>query len=336
MITRQLAPLLLCSAIALCAAPPAATAEDAPATTPAAAPQAPAATTDAPSSESAWLGVATKRLPRIASEHLGLMPGAGLSVEMVVDDSPAATAGIRKDDVLARFDDQKLMLPEQLATLIQSCKPGQVAKLGVIRDGSPLDLTVTLAPRPAGFAATAPARDDDARDLLHSPDPGFDTLNDMLRGMMQGGNPADMDKNLQRMREQVERMQREMLENQPQGGFNMQVFRLDEGRIQVNDNKGSITVEKNNGKMTLTAKDKDGKVMFEGPYETDEEKAKVPDDIRKRMGRMDFKIGGGIQFGGGIQLGGGIMPDDQDAPADNAPAPEPRIDGAVNPGDRVD
>lgn len=322
MITRQLAPLFFCTAIALIVVPFTATAEDAPvAPTPAAA--------DATSSQSAWLGVATKRLPRIASEHLGLMPGTGLSVEMVVDGSPAAQAGIRKDDVLARFDDQKLMLPEQLATLIQACKPGQIAKLGVIRDGSPLDVTVTLAPRPAGFAATAPAHDD-ARDLLHSPDPGFDTLNDMLRGMMQGGNPAEMDKNLQRMREQVERMQREMLENQPQGGVNMQVFRLDEGRIQVKDNKGSITVEKNNGKMTLTAKDKDGKVMFEGPYETDEEKAKVPEDIRKRLGRMDFKFGGGIHFGGGM------IPDGADAPADNDPAPEPRIDGAVNPGDRVD
>jgi preprotein translocase subunit YajC len=153
-------------------------------------------------------------------------------------------------------------------------------------------------------------------------EPNFDDLDALLGGMLQGGNMADMERHMQRMRQQMERMQQDLQQGQgqAQGGVQMQVFRLDQGRIQINDAQGSITIEKKDGKSTLTAKDKDGKVIFEGPYSTKEEKAIVPENIRKRTER--FKIEDG-------NLAPPVLP--------GMPQPdEPKMDGHVAPGDRVD
>ena len=143
-----------------------------------------------------------------------------------------------------------------------------------------------------------------------------------------GGDIQDMQKRMEQLRLQVEKMQGGLAQGLAQGmangQVNMQVFRLDQGKVQINDGDGSITIEKKDGKMTLTAKDKDGNLMFEGPYATDEDKARVPEEIRKRAGRFKFEDGG--------------MRLEKMFPAPDAPdAPEaPGIDGDVKPGEKAD
>ncbi|MEZ6081498.1 MAG: PDZ domain-containing protein [Pirellulaceae bacterium] len=55
----------------------------------------------------------TSHLPEVSGE------GRGVLVADVMDDSPVAKAGLRKHDVLVRYDDQDLYSPEQLVKRVQ-------------------------------------------------------------------------------------------------------------------------------------------------------------------------------------------------------------------------
>ena len=269
-----------------------------------------------------WLGLVSKRLPKLVGEHLGLAPGNGLVVEMVVPDSPADKAGLKKDDVITKLGDQKLVLPEQLPLLLQGHKPGEVVTIEVLRDQQPVKIEATLADRPARFARDKQPQQ--AKQLDQDPMQGEPNVADLLDNLA-GGDIQDMQKRMEQLRLQVEKMQGGLAQGLAQGmangQVNMQVFRLDQGKVQINDGDGSITIEKKDGKMTLTAKDKDGNLMFEGPYATDEDKARVPEEIRKRAGRFKFEDGG--------------MRLEKMFPAPDAPE-APGIDGDVKPGEKAD
>lgn len=273
----------------------------------------------------AWLGVLTKPLPKLIGEHLGLAPGEGLAVEMVVPDSPAATAGLQVNDVLVKLDEQKLVLPDQLAILLDGAQPGQTRKLEVLRDGKSMKLEAKLGERPAEFARRE-RRGGDEPALRGSNGQGIDGMQGMLNILPRDGQVdlAQIEKQVEQMRaemqQRVERMRIEAGVGGANGQVQMQVFRLDQGRIQIGDNEGTITIERQDGKKTLKATDKQGNVLFEGPYDTDEEKAAVPDPIRKRAERFNIQDGG---------VRGFMERCDEGAEAN-------RIEGDVKPGDRLD
>src|ERR1051326_3203056 len=62
----------------------------------------------------AWLGISTAEASEALTAQLDLKPGVGLVVTYVVGESPAAKAGLLKNDVLVSFDDQSLVHPAQL------------------------------------------------------------------------------------------------------------------------------------------------------------------------------------------------------------------------------
>lgn len=313
---------------------------------------APAVADEAPAG--AFLGVVTKPLPKVIGEHLGLAPGEGLVIEMVSPDSPAAKAGLQVDDVLIKIEDQKLVLPEQLAILLDGCQPGQTRKLEVLRDGKPVQLEATLGARPAEFANRGNQRADEPA-FRGRDGQAIDGLPGMLNILPRDGqiDLAQLEQQIEKMRadmqKRVEQMQLELGQGGANGQVQMNVMRFDQGRVQIGDNEGTITIESKNGKQTLTATDKDGNVVFEGPYATDEEKAAVPDGIRKRAQRFNIQDGGIRMFmenkddgaraeaGGGmkieIQGGHGEGQADGDARAEGGAG---IIEGDVKPGDRVD
>jgi S1-C subfamily serine protease len=78
--------------------------------------------------------------------------GAGRAVLIVgvTDGSPAAAAGILVGDILLSFDRRAITSSEELMDLLQQTPAGKTAALGVLRGGSPVDLTVTVGERPRG------------------------------------------------------------------------------------------------------------------------------------------------------------------------------------------
>ncbi|MFO0870515.1 MAG: PDZ domain-containing protein [Pirellulales bacterium] len=99
--------------------------------------------------ERAYLGVATEAAPQILAAHLPdlLEPEVGLVVTDVTPDSPAAVSGLRRHDILVRYNDTTLSTPRQLRELVGDDEPGNTVALEVIRAGTLEWLSVTLAPQ---------------------------------------------------------------------------------------------------------------------------------------------------------------------------------------------
>lgn len=91
-----------------------------------------------------WLGVAIREVPPEISGRLPIEPGTGIVVDQVIEGSPAAVAGLQRDDVLARLNDQTLVTPKQLQTLVKQRKPGDRVEITYFRKGEKRKVAVVL------------------------------------------------------------------------------------------------------------------------------------------------------------------------------------------------
>jgi PDZ domain len=101
-------------------------------------------------SQQGYLGVAIDRIDSWLVEHLKELTGKdeGVRVVEVGEGSPAEAAGLKVNDIIVSYDDQKVYTPEQLRRLVEDNKPGREVALGVIHKGKSEKLTATLATRP--------------------------------------------------------------------------------------------------------------------------------------------------------------------------------------------
>ncbi|HEV7904488.1 MAG TPA: PDZ domain-containing protein [Pyrinomonadaceae bacterium] len=71
----------------------------------------------------------------------------GVVVREVSKDSPAAKAGLQKNDVLLRFDGEQISSAQKLQRLINESAPEHTARLTISRNGAEQELSVTLGKR---------------------------------------------------------------------------------------------------------------------------------------------------------------------------------------------
>lgn len=76
--------------------------------------------------------------------HVATDPRGRLVLAEVADDSPAARAGLRPGDVLARLDGTAVATAAAVRDLLQSRSPGEQVKLAVLRQEKPVEATVAL------------------------------------------------------------------------------------------------------------------------------------------------------------------------------------------------
>jgi hypothetical protein len=65
------------------------------------------------------------------------------------------------------------------------------------------------------------------------------------------------------------------------------VVDLPNSNISYSDDDGSIEIKSDDGKRNLTVKNTRGEVAFNGPINTDEERKKLPADIKKRLEKLE-------------------------------------------------
>lgn len=65
-----------------------------------------------------------------------------------------------------------------------------------------------------------------------------------------------------------------------------------QAHLRMKDASGEIEVSTEDGKRVLTARDPEGKVIFTGPVNTDEERAAVPEPIRKKLADIHIRQAG--------------------------------------------
>jgi len=256
-----------------------------------------------PPAEVAWLGVSTEESPDALSCQLGLQPGDGLVVNFVQADSPAAKAGIKKNDVLVEFGDQLLVHPAQFRKLVRRQKDGDTIKLTFFRSGKKQLASATLTKT----VARADAIDDLKReyqfsmeDANEAPDPhdyrGFTAPYHQYAGLTRQAVNVEVERNIEAARKAL---QETLVRNQSLA-MALGRDRLDvQALTECCNTNTTVTVKKNakavqtivkadsngtyvivaNPKKRLTVHDKDGKLVFDGEIETKEDQKKVPADL---------------------------------------------------------
>ncbi|MDQ3011656.1 MAG: PDZ domain-containing protein [Acidobacteriota bacterium] len=95
------------------------------------------------------LGVYLGDINEERAKELKLTEARGAVVGNVEEGSPAAAAGLRENDVILTFNNQRIYNPGQLYRFLTESSPGGKVILGVSRNGNSQNIAVTLGPRRA-------------------------------------------------------------------------------------------------------------------------------------------------------------------------------------------
>ena len=271
-----------------------------------------------PAKPTPFLGVMTSPVPPPLGAQLGLPEGFGLLVDEVVGDSPAATAGLQRHDVLKLFNDQQLVDPNQLAALVRAAGKSTDVTLTVVRAGKEMKISAQIGERMVSERKRLLPNMGEIRRNLHDLE---GPIREQLRPMQDR-----MRKFNDRMREFQERFREWqknpsvgpapkppeleapdapfgpkpidiLRETRPGGASEIKVitdgkattWNTAHARVFVKDENGEIEISSVDGKRTLLAKNKEGKVEFNGPIDTDEQRRAVPEHLRKRLEQIDAK-----------------------------------------------
>lgn len=248
----------------------------------------------------AWIGLGGCPVSETLARHLGLEQGVGLTIHHVLEGDPADKAGIEKHDVLVEFDGQKVGDFVVFRDAVRAKAPGDEVEVSFIKQGKLIKRKVVLSERKLalGNARQAP------QDM---------EVNPLWRGM--GDLPkADHDRMREMMKRNIEELSKQLQKN-GEIEFDMKKF-IDPDDIEklkgldalipapdkegnafqfnaqasmtVMDDEGSVTMKVIDGAHEVIVKDKQGNILFEGPYDTPQDKAAVPDEIRERLEKIDF------------------------------------------------
>jgi membrane-associated protease RseP (regulator of RpoE activity) len=130
------------------------------------------------------LGLTFRDLDAAAIKKRKLSPAQGVLVETVQPGGPADKSGIRAGDLISEFGDEHVRSVSQLRRLLGETPDGLAVKVGVVRDGRRLELSVT--PGPSG-----PGLDDSFAELLRSG----------LGGNLRGRGPVPLEPQVPRDRQ---------------------------------------------------------------------------------------------------------------------------------------
>ncbi len=230
----------------------------------------------------AYLGVATELVDQQLARHLKLRPGEGLDVQMVDEKSPAAGV-IKEEDILKELNGQWLVNPEQLRTVVRMMKPGDEAKITLIRDGDTKNVSVKLGEREVS------PQEEMQSQMMNRGMPGMQGMQGMmspqdLMQMMRGNQGGPMGfHHWQGGESQNEE------DNGPQSQGKIEMSPGDvSGKTSTSVSSSTtimrdgqtVTLTNNNGDKRLVVK-KGSKTLFDGPVSTDEQVKALSKDVRE-------------------------------------------------------
>ena len=244
----------------------------------------------------AYLGVGGEAAGAALLSQLELQ--SGLVLSSIDPESPAGLAGLSEHDIIVALGEDKLTDQDSLRAALAGKKPGDEVAIKLIRRGKEIEQKITLgesrAVRRVGPLALMPNRAVDMNQLLN------DQLGNALGGL--GGNELQ--------KELMDRLNKAFGDAKGQGFRQLRLDMGDEmfdgedfkmgfkglGRVRLEDGQGAIEMKMRNGKREIKIHDREGKLLFEGPYDTEIDKAAVPEEYRDRVERLDGGKGTSFQF----------------------------------------
>ena len=103
-----------------------------------------------------FLGVCVEDINKENVSRYGLHDAQGVGVTEVIKDSPAEKAGLRKGDVIVRFENEAVTSVRKLSRLVSEVADDHTAALSVSRGGADTALSVTIGSRQQYSASTMP------------------------------------------------------------------------------------------------------------------------------------------------------------------------------------
>ena len=239
---------------------------------------------DEPRGPVTFLGVETSHVSRVLGEQLGLPHGFGVVVDYVVPESAAASAGLQQNDIIRMLNDQFVIDSEQLGVLVRSYPDGASATLTIMRKGQEMKLTAKLQQKEQKSGRGAVGYDWNFEGLDHLDDlhvPDMSAVREAVDRAKEDARRAG-----ERVREAARNLRIVTTD-----GDTVNASHVDLGKalIVLNDSKGELRLETTDGKKMLTAKDPSGKVLFEGAINTEEERAKIPAEVRTRLENFEHQ-----------------------------------------------
>ena len=104
-----------------------------------------------------WIGVEPNDLSPELAETFGVKANAGVIITGVLQNGPAAKAGIRPGDVIVQVEDKKIDNVQELLTAVAGLKPGSDARFALQRGSDKMELNVNPGLRPKSPARRNPA-----------------------------------------------------------------------------------------------------------------------------------------------------------------------------------
>lgn len=103
-----------------------------------------------------FLGVESQPVMGTTARALGVAENAGALLAAVGQNSPAAKAGLRAGDIVRAVNGSAVAGPRDLAIAVADLKPGDAARVEILRDGAQREVTVTVGEMPSERLAAAP------------------------------------------------------------------------------------------------------------------------------------------------------------------------------------
>ena len=232
-----------------------------------------------------FLGVETSDVPRVLSEQMGLPRGFGVVVDYVVPNGPAASAGLQQSDIIRMLNDQQIVNPSQLGQLVRSFAEGTSVDLTLLRKGKEVKVSVKLGKKdvpvgrgPFGFEQEWNFDDLDKMKFdFKAPD-----MTAVREAVARAKDQA------MRARDEAQRAVRGLRIVTTDDGLTKST-RIDLGKatITFSDDQGELKMENVDGRKMLTAKDAQGNLLYHGPIETAEDRAKLPANVRQRFEKLE-------------------------------------------------
>lgn len=96
-----------------------------------------------------WLGVSIQPVTEDIVDHFKLKEQKGALVAEVVEDSPAGKAGIKRGDVILRYEGRDVDDPDHLRNMVAATLPDTKTTVSVSREGKEQDIVVMIGELPA-------------------------------------------------------------------------------------------------------------------------------------------------------------------------------------------
>lgn len=249
----------------------------------------------APADQTAFLGIVSNEVPEMLADHLGLKPGEGVIVRSLVPEGPAAKAGLTENDVILKVGGNPVGSPKDITGEVTSHKPGDSVSVDLIHKGKPSKLDITLGAKPREFAAADP-RPLDPGQLEGIPKDLADRIKNAIAGNL-GGLDLQFGADDAQAGPQIEEAMRE-LKLRMQGAMGQALLPPADdaakaqvqgaATIRMRDAQGSVELKSNDGSKEVTIRDQQDNVVWNGPWDTAQDKQAAPPDVRKRVESLNI------------------------------------------------